>query len=179
MLDMLASTVEGGETKKKTTTPQVSFQTSLLVSEIHCPQQAHADYDLKTDHASKYLIAFLPLTETGQFLQLWRNEQEENVGELVFIPRGHIMLVPGGTMHGGGFRADHRTDNKHAHMRLHFYVYPNERTCVFDKGAHKNDYVATKKRYLHNPQLVERTEEMEAGTLTSSLGNSFFHGYTV
>ena len=115
------------ETLKKmisTGARKVAYQTSLLMSEVHEPQKAHIDYDKQTGNHLKYMIGFLPLTETGQFLQLWDRNQEGKVtvGELVFIPRGQLVLVPGDTIHGGGFRAEHRSDNKLAHLRLHFYV---------------------------------------------------------
>jgi hypothetical protein len=149
---------------------KVAFQPSLIVTDVHKPQEPHIDYDRKTGNHLNYMVAFLPLTETGQFLQLWKNAGGKNAkptrGEIVFIPRGQLVLVPGDTIHGGGFRADHRTDLQHAHMRLHFYVYPGEDKCMV--GTHKNEYVDPgRKRYLPSPELLNTP---------TSLNTCFFHG---
>jgi hypothetical protein len=131
----------------------LAFQPSLVISEVHKPQGAHIDYDTAMGYDQKYMIAFLPLTETGQFLQLWEKsvDDEEIRGKVVFIPRGQLVLVPGNTIHGGGFRADIRSDNIHAHMRLHFYVYPGETTSQIDQ--HKNEYM-DESLYLQNSELL-------------------------
>jgi len=170
LLDMINSQKEEGA-KCRT----VAYQISLLFSEVHHPQEAHVDYDTTKEDPSKYLVAFLPLTETGQFLQFWKGSN--SAGEIVFIPRGQLVMVPGGTIHGGGFRADHRTDNMHAHMRLHFYVYPDENMCVFAKGQHKNDYLPKKRKYSNHPQL-EIPKRGKQGIPMATLGNTFFHGYS-
>jgi hypothetical protein len=170
LLDMINSQKEEGAKCK-----QVAYQTSLIFSEVHHPQEAHVDYDTATENPKKYLVAFLPLTETGQFLQFWKNS--ESAGEIVFIPRGQLLLVPGKTIHGGGFRADHRTDDMHAHMRLHFYVYPDESQCVFAKGKHKNDYLPKKRKFSNHPEL-EIPKKGKQGIPTAKLGNAFFHGYS-
>jgi hypothetical protein len=137
MLSMLNS----GRREEDEAYTNVAFQTSLIMSDVHKPQEAHVDYDLCTHHPDDYLVAFLPLTDTGQFLQFWECGNNNQEGKIVFIPRGQLLMVPGGTIHGGGFRADHRTDNSFAHMRLHFYVYPGATECPFDRGTHKNDYI--------------------------------------
>ena len=90
---------------------EVAYQTSVLLTAVHHPQEPHVDYDMATGNHKKYMVAFLPLTETGQFLQIWEPNtagegQPLPVGELIFIPRGQVVLVPGNTIHGGGFRAD-------------------------------------------------------------------------
>jgi hypothetical protein len=133
----------------------MAFQTSLISSDVHKPQRAHIDYDTAKGYDRKYLVAFLPLTETGQYLQFWKNSDKGNEvvrGEIVFIPKGQLVLVPGHTIHGGGFRADIRHDNKHAHMRLHFYVYPDEKTNKIQE--HKNEYM-DENVYLQNEQLLD------------------------
>jgi hypothetical protein len=160
--------------KRDPQTKTVTFQTSLLMSDVHKPQEAHVDYDTKTDYPQRYMIAFLPLTETGQFLQFWHPTQKDKHGEIVFIPRGELLLVPGATIHGGGFRADHRTDDEYAHMRLHFYVYPNTNQCEFAEGEHKNDYVSTVSDYLNHPELIVPKKGIRGSTATG-----YFHGYSV
>lgn len=156
----------------------VAFQTSLLVSDVHHPQEAHVDYDTETTGPEKYMVAFLPLTETGQFLQFWdKNGKAE--GEIFFIPKGQMLMVPGDTIHGGGFRADHRTDGAHAHMRLHFYVYPGTNECVFAIKEHKNDYVARVPTNYCNHKELNTREKGTQEDAKATLGNSFFHGYSV
>lgn len=146
------------------TVSDLAFQPSLLISEVHKPQEAHIDYDTSMKYDQKYLIAFLPLTETGQFLQIWeRSVNGEPIhGKVIFIPRGQLVLVPGDTIHGGGFRADIRSDDIHAHMRLHFYVYPGEITSQIDR--HKNEYMDPT-IYLQNAELMDSRQ---------SLQNNFF-----
>jgi hypothetical protein len=147
---------------------KLAFQTSMIATEVHRPQDPHIDYDSTKEHVHRYMVAFLPLTETGMFLQLW-NRSVNNLpvqGEIVFIPRGQLVLVPGNTIHAGGFRADHRNDNQHAHFRLHFYVYPNQDECALID--HKNEYVDVHNNlYLQNAQL--------SGSATN-LQTCFFEG---
>ena len=144
-------------------TKEVAYQTSVLVTAVHHPQEPHVDYDMATGNHKKYMVAFLPLTETGQFLQMWEPNtgvegQPLPVGDLIFIPRGQLVLVPGDTIHGGGFRADTRSDNGLTHLRLHFYVYPGETTCMV--ASHKNQWLNPPEKedalYLHNPELYEK-----------------------
>ncbi len=122
------------------------------------------------------MIGFLPLTETGQFLQFWECGQNNQEGKIVFVPRDELLLVPGKTIHGGGFRADHRTDDSFAHLRLHFYVYPGVTECPFARGGHKNDYIVKSANYFDNEQL-EVAKKGVKGLPESTLGNAFFHGY--
>jgi hypothetical protein len=151
---------------------KLAFQTSMIATEVHRPQDPHMDYDSTKEHIHRYMVAFLPLTETGMFLQLW-NRSVNNLpvqGEIVFIPRGQLVLVPGNTIHAGGFRADHRNDNQHAHFRLHFYVYPNQDECaVID---HKNEYmdVHTKNVYVQNEQLASTATNLQTCFFEGSVG---------
>jgi len=140
----------------------MAFQTSLISSDVHKPQGAHIDYDTDLGYDKKYLVAFLPLTETGQFLQLWEksNTGGQVRGEIVFIPRGQLVLVPGHTIHGGGFRADIRHDNIDAHMRLHFYVYPGKQTNQIQQ--HKNVYM-DESVYLQNVDLLDKLHKQFFG----------------
>jgi hypothetical protein len=63
-------------------------------------------------------------------------------------------------------------------MRLHFYVYPGNTECPFGKGDHKNDYVKAKDNYYNNSQLVIPAKGKQ-GLPSATLGNTFFHGYSV
>ena len=147
---------------------ELSYQTSLIMSRLHKPQDAHIDYDPKTTNADRFMVAFLPLTKSGQFLQFWNNVDDvpntTSSGEIVFIPKGQLVLVPGNTIHGGGFRAELCSDTQPAHMRLHFYVYPNCTSCMV--SMHKNHYKNTD-IYVQNGEL---------GNTTSVLNTTFFHG---
>jgi hypothetical protein len=142
------------------TASDLAFQPSLLISEVHKPQEAHVDYDTSMKYDQKYMIAFLPLTETGQFLQVWERSVNGELmhGKVIFIPRGQLVLVPGDTIHGGGFRADVRSDDIHAHMRLHFYVYPGKTTSQIDR--HKNEYMDPT-IYLQHAELMGSSKSLQ------------------
>jgi hypothetical protein len=150
---------------------KLAFQTSMIATEVHMPQDPHIDYDSKKEHVHRYMVAFLPLTETGMFLQLW-SRSVNNLpvrGKIVFIPRGQLVLVPGNTIHAGGFRADHRNDNQRAHFRLHFYVYPNEDECA--PIDHKNEYVDVRNNvYLQNEQLASTATNLQTSFFEGSVG---------
>ena len=130
------------------TIKKVAFQPSFLVSEVHYPQSPHFDYKDEKDrrgddveYRAKFWIGFLPLTEKGQFLQIWKyekNRTEESKGDIVFIPKGHLVLVRGDTLHGGGFRADTEPGGLGSHGRLHFYIYPDVDECPMN--YHGNEY---------------------------------------
>ena len=84
------------------------------MSQENEPQAAHIDYNW--EDARTHFIAFMPLDIEGMKLTVWPTKGE---GIIVFIPQYTIMLVPGTTIHGGGFKTDVSTMNR----RLHFYVY--------------------------------------------------------
>ena len=38
---------------------------------------------------------------------------------MLLIPYGKVLILPGDTVHGGGFQLDFRTED----LRIHFYLY--------------------------------------------------------
>jgi hypothetical protein len=108
---------------------EVGFQPSILLSKVHHPQLAHWDYKNEDGRRDDYYIAFLALTKTGQFLQVWEYDNTQSLtepvdGQVVFLPRSEMLMVKGDVLHAGGFRAETRADDRGTHMRFHFYVYP-------------------------------------------------------
>lgn len=169
----------------------VSFQPSFMMSQVHKPQEPHFDYrwdtkDRRGEFANnqiRFWIGFLPLTDSGQFMQFWKydpNIQEEIKGEIAFIPKGHLLIVPGNTLHGGGFRAETRSGNKGAHARVHFYIYPGHETCPMTQ--HSNEYfdpysrdrsIRLSKQYK-NSDLLEGV--LSGGKWGDSMNWNFFEG---
>lgn len=120
---------------------EVAYQPSFIMSSIHKPQQPHFDYRGEDWKRNRYWIGFLPITDYGQFLQLWDYKEDGGgmqKGEIVFIPKGHFVMVRGDTLHGGGFRAETTSGNLGAHGRVHFYIYPDVDRCQIDR--HGNQY---------------------------------------
>ena len=99
----------------------VSLQASFLISTGHAPQVPHRDYrstDLE-QHPGKIFLALSPLTESGSFLQVWPRRNSAQCGQVLFIPYGVLLILPGDTVHGGGFLSDFQTQD----LRLHLYIY--------------------------------------------------------
>ena len=99
----------------------LKFLYSMLLSTETSPQHSHRDYtdellnNLAPDQA--VLIAFFALTEAGTWLQLW---DDKGVGSLVFCPWGRILVLPGNTVHGGGFKS-----HPNGNLRGHLYLFVN------------------------------------------------------
>lgn len=103
-----------------------------------------------------------------------KNRDDERLieGQLVFIPDGQFVVVPGDTIHAGGYKAEHRTDSEKAHLRLHFYVYPGETSVPIDD--HHNEYVdLSRELYVHNQNLWPPGHVLNDAY---SLSNTFFNG---
>lgn len=95
---------------------------SYLTTEHTIPQPAHVDYTWEVLEDTKNLyLAFFPLSKDGMFLQVWpRDDHADQVmGELVFIPRGHMLVLPASTIHGGGFRTT--PSGEQGNLRFHLY----------------------------------------------------------
>lgn len=170
-----------GNTGEKIST-KVAYQPSFIMSAVHDPQHPHFDYRGKDWKTNKYWIGFLPITDYGQYLQLWEYgpENEDNQkGEIVFIPKGQLVLVRGDTLHGGGFRAETNSGNHGAHGRIHFYIYPDVDQCQID--IHGNEYNDPKtkgrtkmaKQYLNNDLLCG---VVEGGAWSETMNWCFFQG---
>jgi hypothetical protein len=162
---------------------EVAYQPSILMSKVHHPQEAHWDYQNNTGAQEEYLIAFLALTRTGQFLQLWEYEKNpENIegeveGNVVFIPHSELVMVKGNVLHAGGFRAETGEDGRGAHMRIHFYVYPGKKRCMIPLHINEtkdSEGLYLRKRYVDNKILQGKLDE--GGNCYESLGWTFFQG---
>ena len=161
---------------------KVAYQPSFLVSAVHKPQHPHFNFkgsDLKNQN---FWIGFLPITEYGQFLQIWKyqeNIKEEQKGEIIFIPKGHMVMMRGTSLHGDGFRAETTSGNAGAHARLHFCIYPEVESCQID--VHGNEYMDPSRkakvplsRYYKNSDLLGGVAE--GGDWCDSMNWNFFQG---
>jgi hypothetical protein len=86
------------------------------------PQRAHRDFTLQTykeKFPGQVYIGFMPITSDGMFLQVWDGPGEAN---LLFIPYGKFLLLPGNTIHAGWMC----TSLLHQNHRLHFYIIVSE-----------------------------------------------------
>lgn len=120
---------------------EVAFQFTVLMAKTHEVQHPHWDYTNESGGKNNFLVAFLPLTSTGQFLQIWEHEtgsSNQTEGNICFIPGGEFLLAPGTVLHGGGFRAESGGEVEHAHIRAHFYIYPRTKDCMV--SVHNNEY---------------------------------------
>lgn len=93
------------------------------------PQVCHKDFkaDEETNLPGGIFLGICPLTETGCYLQVWPPVNDTNrtqYGQVLFVPHGCILILPGDTIHGGGFLSDYETSD----LRLHFYIYINGAT---------------------------------------------------
>ena len=159
---------------------KVAFQFTILMAKTHEVQHPHWDYTNESRGKEKFMVAFLPLTRTGQFIQMWEYE-EDNVskkqGHICFIPEGQLVLVPGTVLHGGGFRAECETEIEHAHMRAHFYVYPGADSCMVSE--HNNEYTdrdgtELEEIYVNNKALAGSIDD--DGQWNECLEWTFFEG---
>jgi hypothetical protein len=84
------------------------------------PQRSHHDFhhQVLKKYAGHLYIAFTPLTNDGYFIQVWPKDKPNDV-RLLYIPYGAILILPGDTLHGGGFC----TSEKSMNLRFHLYIY--------------------------------------------------------
>jgi hypothetical protein len=90
------------------------------------PQRAHRDFTINTykeQFPGQVYIGFMPITRDGMFLQVWNGPGE---AQLIFIPYGNFLLLPGNTIHAGWMC----TSVHHRNHRLHFYI-------IVSKEPHK------------------------------------------
>ena len=159
---------------------KVAFQFTILMAKTHEVQHPHWDYTNSSGVKEQFMVAFLPLTKTGQFIQMWEYEEDNVIqkrGHIFFIPEGELVLVPGTVLHGGGFRAECETEIEHAHMRAHFYVYPGADRCMV--SDHNNEYTAPngaelEEIYINNEALAGSIENDGSGE--ECLEWTFFEG---
>ena len=86
--------------------------------------------------SGEVFLGLCPVTESGCHLQVWKpvdNQHATRHGEVLFIPYGCILILPGSTIHGGGFLSNGDTRD----LRLHFYIYVG----VAEKDIQSNTYL--------------------------------------
>jgi len=99
----------------------VTLESSYLKSPGCAPQFPHFDFNAREleKNAGKVFIAVTPLTEAGSYLQVWDQDAVGSPGEVLYIPYGTLLILPGNTLHGGGFQSCFELQD----LRLHFYIY--------------------------------------------------------
>jgi hypothetical protein len=78
-------------------------------------QDPHTDFKAKllaNSPLEQRYIGFFALDASGMFLQVWDSTAVMGQSKVVFVPYGSIYIVPGETIHSGGFKtfgaANHR-----------------------------------------------------------------------
>lgn len=141
----------------------VSYRGSFMETEKTVFQPAHVDYEWEVLRENqKLFLAFFPLTEEGAFIQLWSDEnQDKNVGTVVFIPYGKMLIVPSRTIHGGGFKR-----GPGGNLRFHLYLAVGDH-CQLPKHQ-TNKYTEEQDR---SKELCDRF--VDSPGLDSLLGTFF------
>jgi len=126
-----------------------SIVSAYLVSQGFAPQVCHYDF-VEKDRLKlqgNIHLGLCPLTKSGCYLQAWPRRENPGAlqhGVVLFIPKGRILLLPGDTIHGGGFVSDDQTQD----LRLHFYIYTNGEKPKINH----NEYLSLEE-YPHSPHL--------------------------
>jgi len=114
----------------------LELMASFLRSLGYAPQAAHFDYPehvLQKNGRGIYL-GLTPLTENGAYLQVWDRNARGSPGHVVFIPFGFILMLPGDTVHGGGFHQCFQSLD----LRLHLYIYVQQPGEVFNSNIYQS-----------------------------------------
>lgn len=104
-------------------------------------QDPHIDYTwpYATKHSKTVYVGIMPITNDGAFLEVWIptkvGDKINAVAKLLYIPYGYFVLFPAITIHAGGFV----TDKVNGNLRLHFYLYLNEKIDTEQKSNTYND----------------------------------------
>jgi hypothetical protein len=132
-------------------------KTAFLKSPGYAPQAPHTDFREEgfiEKSRGNVFLAFVPLTRAGMFLQIWpvdHEDEDEDApcrGRVLFIPYGKAVLVPGDTIHGGGFLSCPLMEN----LRLHFYIYLHGQMPPKIQG---NDDTLDESMYPQSERLLE------------------------
>ena len=104
-------------------------------------QSPHFDfsYELLEQFAGQLLLVFFPLTLDGCQLQVWTTgvpDEGNDVrhGVLYTIPYGSFLILPPGSIHGGGFSSNQETGNP----RMHVYVVTGD--ADFSQNDFSNEH---------------------------------------
>ena len=121
---------------------QCEVESAYLISPHFAPQVPHYDFteEQMRGLTGEVFLGLCPVTESGCYLQVWKpidNQHATRHGEVLFIPYGCILILPGSTIHGGGFLSNGDTRD----LRLHFYIYVGGA----DKKRQSNTYLEEEK----------------------------------
>ena len=135
-----------------TNASSIKLEGSFLKSLGHAPQVPHFDFTDRVldEYQDKLYIAVTPLTKAGSYLQVWPIRDKRLPGEVIFIPFGVLLVLPGNTIHGGGFQSCFMSLD----LRLHLYIFVNS------PGGVRNENV-----WLCDEQYPMNAELLEGGKL--------------
>lgn len=99
----------------------LTVESSYLKSPGFAPQFPHFDFHAREleKNSGKIYIAVTPLTAAGSYLQVWDKAVVGSAGVVLYVPYGTLLILPGDTLHGGGFQSCFESLD----LRLHFYIY--------------------------------------------------------
>lgn len=89
-------------------------------------------------------LGFVPSSQSGMFLQIWPPNSRHGdptthyTGEVVYVPSGFMLFLPGDVMHGGGF-----TTALDGNPRLHFVFFSAPAADVLFKNEYRHPYSST------------------------------------
>jgi len=163
---LLPDEKEEEETNNVDTTTTITYRGSFMQTERTIFQPAHVDYDwpiLREARKTNHLyIAFFPLTQEGAFIQLWKENTEDNCyGTVLYIPYGKMLVVPSDTIHGGGFKRGYG-----GNLRYHLYISKENEGGLPEHQTNKYTEEHDKRR-----ELCERF--LDVPGLDSLLGTFF------
>jgi hypothetical protein len=145
-------------------TDQFALEAAFLQSLGYAVQCPHYDYneDVLEDHADRIFLGLTPLTSAGSYLQVWPPNNGGQPGHVLYIPYGVLLILPGDTVHGGGFLSDFKSLD----LRLHFYIYVRPAVGVINENRYQPDSEFPMSRELVKKGLLDRlfTADEPAGT---------------
>jgi len=102
----------------------LSIEFAMLKSQGYATQLPHYDFPqtVLNKHPGHIFLGLTPLTEAGAYLQLWQKDQPGEPGNVVYIPYGHLLVMPGDTLHGGGFQQC--SQSLDPRLLLYIYIRP-------------------------------------------------------
>ncbi len=148
-----------------TAVSQVTFllnQRKVEDSKIR-PQMLHTDFTAEKIKEMQEcrvwpFFAIIPLTDEGSWLMVTptfdRKSETPPKTQMVFIPKGNALVLPGTTIHAGGFNTGSR-GNPRLHITMYLYdtEYEKEALEVIGDGDFVSEWIGFKE--------VESDEEVE------------------
>ena len=144
----------------------LTVDSSFLRTPDYAPQKPHLDFSNTVLEHSKnngrLFLAFTPLSELGTVLQVWVGGEPQ----LLLVPYGKVLILPGDTVHGGGFKIDFRSED----LRLHFYLYvkPAARVNV-QENVYQSELEYPMHEELWRHQKIWRAFQCDKGKYEDSI----------